>query len=45
MDCIASTAFGIDVDSQNQPNDPFVANVSLVLNVAAWKRFLNIAIG
>jgi len=30
MDSIASTAFGIDIDSQNQQDDPFVANVDRI---------------
>ncbi|XP_052791149.1 cytochrome P450 3A41-like [Mya arenaria] len=30
MDAIASTAFGIDIDSQNQPNEPFVTNIDAI---------------
>ncbi|XP_070568647.1 cytochrome P450 3A9-like [Ptychodera flava] len=32
MDCIARTAFGLEVDSQNNPDDPFVTNIKNVFN-------------
>ncbi|XP_070568646.1 cytochrome P450 3A29-like [Ptychodera flava] len=33
MDCIAGAAFGLEVDSQNNPDDPFVTNMRVVLNL------------
>ncbi|XP_071507570.1 cytochrome P450 3A6-like [Diadema antillarum] len=32
MDGIARCAFGLEIDSQNNPNDPFVANAKTILN-------------
>ena len=32
MDCILSTAFGIDVDSQQDPNNPLIRHAAKVLN-------------
>jgi len=40
MDAIASTAFGIDVDSQNHPDDPFVANVEPLLKLDLRARII-----
>lgn len=42
MDAIASTAFGIEVDSQNQPNDPFVANLEPIFNFNLKRKILMI---
>lgn len=38
MDAIASTAFGIDIDSQKQPDDPFVKNIDLIFKFSPWRR-------
>ncbi|XP_060072392.1 cytochrome P450 3A8-like [Ylistrum balloti] len=43
MDVICSTAFGIQVDSQNDPNDEFVANAKKFLNVNFSSPILVIA--
>jgi len=40
MDAIASTAFGIDVDSQSQPEDPFVNNIESIMKQTFTKQFL-----
>jgi len=34
MDVIASTAFGIEVDSQENPNDPFVKNAKKMMETS-----------
>ncbi len=34
MDVIAGTAFGLQVDSQNNPEDPFVKHGKAMLNIA-----------
>jgi len=31
MDVVASTAFSVDIDSLNNPSDPFVANIKKML--------------
>ncbi|XP_045213915.2 cytochrome P450 3A24-like [Mercenaria mercenaria] len=38
MDAIASTAFGIDIDSQKQPDSPFVKNLDKVFKLRKWTR-------
>ncbi|XP_045213917.2 cytochrome P450 3A29-like [Mercenaria mercenaria] len=38
MDAIASTAFGIDIDSQKQPDDPFVKNLDRIFMIGAFAR-------
>lgn len=43
MDVIAKTVFGIDIDSQNQPNDPFVTNLDPIFTFTLTRRLLMIA--
>lgn len=38
MDTIASTAFGIDIDSLSQPDDPFVTKIDPILNPNLVKK-------
>ncbi|KAH3871556.1 cytochrome P450 3A41-like [Dreissena polymorpha] len=38
MDAIASTAFGIDIDSQNQPEDPFVTHIERLFIPSSFTR-------
>jgi hypothetical protein len=38
MDAIASTAFGIEIDSQKQHDDPFVRNLEKIFKMARLKR-------
>lgn len=38
MDAIASTAFGIEIDSQKQHDDPFVRNLEKIFKITLWKR-------
>uniref|UniRef100_A0AAQ4P015 unspecific monooxygenase n=1 Tax=Gasterosteus aculeatus aculeatus TaxID=481459 RepID=A0AAQ4P015_GASAC len=33
MDVVTSTAFSVDIDSLNNPSDPFVANIKKLLNI------------
>lgn len=42
MDVIASTAFGIEVNSNKNPNDPFVKNASkfLTTEITSWKLLI-----
>ncbi|XP_053393028.1 cytochrome P450 3A25-like [Mercenaria mercenaria] len=44
MDTIASTAFGIDIDSQKQPDDPFVKNLDKIFKLKTWTKMLFIVI-
>jgi len=45
MDAICSTAFGIDIDSQNAPNDPFVANVEPIFKLGLATKLIILATG
>ena len=45
MDAIASTAFGIDVDSQNGPDDPFVANIETLLTLGFVTKLIVLLTG
>ncbi|KAL4241058.1 Cytochrome P450 3A4 [Mactra antiquata] len=38
MDAIASTAFGLDIDSQKKPNDPFVTNIDPIFKLRRLPR-------
>jgi len=42
MDAIASTAFGIEVDSQSTPDDPFVSNIDHIFKPGKWRKFVMI---
>ena len=45
MDAIGLTAFGIDIDSQNAPNDPFVANLEPILSVGFLTKLMVLTTG
>jgi len=40
MDVIASTAFGIEIDSHNDPNNQFVQNCREIFKFSIGKRFV-----
>ena len=40
MDVIASTMFGLDIDSQNGPDNPFVRHAKSAFNVGLSNPFL-----
>ncbi|XP_048104808.1 cytochrome P450 3A27-like [Alosa alosa] len=40
MDVVASTAFSVDIDSLNNPNDPFVTNIKKMLKFNIFNPFL-----
>ncbi|XP_030646830.1 cytochrome P450 3A40 isoform X2 [Chanos chanos] len=40
MDVVTSTAFSVDIDSMNQPNDPFVTNIKKMLKFSFFNPLL-----
>jgi hypothetical protein len=43
MDVVTSTAFSVDIDSLNQPSDPFVANIKKMMNFSFLSPMLLIS--
>ncbi|XP_059904768.1 cytochrome P450 3A30-like isoform X1 [Gadus macrocephalus] len=44
MDVVTSTAFSVDIDSLNQPSDPFVANIKKMMNFSFLSPLLLISV-
>uniref|UniRef100_A0A8C5FHE6 Cytochrome P450 3A30-like n=1 Tax=Gadus morhua TaxID=8049 RepID=A0A8C5FHE6_GADMO len=44
MDVVTSTAFSVDIDSLNQPSDPFVANIKKMMNFSFLNPLLLISV-
>ncbi|KAF7689170.1 cytochrome P450 3A27-like isoform X5 [Silurus meridionalis] len=44
MDVVTSTAFSVDIDSLNNPNDPFVSNIKKLLNFNMFNPLLLIIV-
>lgn len=40
MDIITSTAFGVDIDSLNNPSDPFVTNIKKMIKFDLFNPLL-----
>lgn len=40
MDVVASTAFSIDVDSMNNPNDPFIQRIKKLMNFSLFSPLM-----